>query len=148
MTNHIDPHTDGVLIRHGLGSSTRGKTMDEHNKGRTEVESRAALARVRRDCETPSEREARERRDDAREHSTEGITLHVADNEPKFSDGLARKCFTCKGWLGGGFASCTVHQILTQTHLICNSYERHSSRYPALPAGEATGRVDPRGERE
>lgn len=33
---------DGIIDRFGLGSSTRGETMDEHNKGRSEAEFREA----------------------------------------------------------------------------------------------------------
>ena len=121
---------------------------ERRDRNRSEAEARAerALKKMRRECETPREREARERREDAKEHSTETRQVFVADNEPKFSDGVARKCFTCKGWFGGGWASCTVHNYPTQTHLICDDYERHPTRYPALPAGEPVGRVDPRAE--
>jgi hypothetical protein len=109
-------------------------TLDKRK--RSEAEARADLARLRRDHETPAEREARVRREDAREHSTETVTLRVADNLPKFSDGIARKCFTCKGWMGGGWSNCTVHRIQTQTHLICDDYERDPARYAPAPEGE------------
>lgn len=148
MTNYMKPIHDEIAERFGLGSSTRGDPAlvngERRDDGRTVAEAKAdcALARLRRDHETPSEREARERREDAREHSTETVMLHVADGLPKFSDGIARKCFTCKGWMGGGWQSCTVHGVQTQTHLICNAYERDPSRYPALPAGEPTGLSD------
>lgn len=132
--------------------SSFGKTMDEHNRGRSfeqakaEREANRALAELHRQHMTPAEREASESRDMARECSTDAVQLWDARDEPKFSDGIARKCFTCKGWLGGGWTMCNVKNITTDTHFICADYERHPSKYPALPAGEPTGRVDPRGE--
>lgn len=44
MTNFMKPVYDDIAERFGLGSSTFGKTMDEHNKGRSEAE---ALEQVR-----------------------------------------------------------------------------------------------------
>ena len=44
MTDPMKPIFSDMADRFGLGSSTRGKTMDEHNRGRTEAEFRAERA--------------------------------------------------------------------------------------------------------
>lgn len=44
MTHYMKPVFDDIAERFGLGSSTRGMTMDEANRGRTEAEARAERA--------------------------------------------------------------------------------------------------------
>ncbi len=44
MTSYMKPVFDDMAERFGLGSSTRGMTMDEANKGRSEAEARAERA--------------------------------------------------------------------------------------------------------
>jgi len=41
MSHYMKPVFDDIAERFGLGSSTRGMTMDEANKGRSEAEFRA-----------------------------------------------------------------------------------------------------------
>lgn len=64
MTDLTKNMHETIASHFGLGSSTRGKTMDEHNKGRTEAEARAERAvkpKVR--CKHGESFEAFERRE-------------------------------------------------------------------------------------
>lgn len=94
MTDPMKPIFADMADRFGLGSSTRGKTMDEHNRGRTEAEFRAErAARPKISCyagETFEQAEARlflEARDAFNEAIQEARRIVEQIGLPPFRDG-------------------------------------------------------------